>query len=74
MGRGFQMNTEYHIPIDEIISDFSKITSRPGAREKYPWVFESGGAAARFKLLLKRQRPHQGKASGKFSLAIEYIQ
>ena len=26
MGRGFQMNTEYHIPIDEIISDFSKIT------------------------------------------------
>lgn len=26
MGRGFQMNTEYHIPIDEIILEFSKIT------------------------------------------------
>lgn len=25
MGRGLQLNTEYHIPIDEIISEFSKI-------------------------------------------------
>jgi hypothetical protein len=25
MGGGFQMNTEYHTPIDEIILEFSKI-------------------------------------------------
>lgn len=35
MGRGFRMNTEYHIPIDEIILELSKSTLRGYmAREK----------------------------------------
>lgn len=67
MGRGFQMNTEYHISIDEIISEFSKIVLHGyKAREEISLGFWDLGVCCRFKSLLKRQRLTRIKLLGSF--------
>lgn len=60
------MNTEYHIAIAEIISEFSKITLHGYmAREKIPWVLRIGMLWPGL-YIIKETKTHQDKTAGVF--------